>query len=405
MVSAEQNKQTATKGGWLPRQVVLLSFVSFLNDVASDIVVPLIPILLASVLAGGPVVLGLIEGVAEAVAAFLKLWSGRHSDRPGSRRKPLVVAGYLLSNVARPLIGLAGGWITVLALRSVDRVGKGIRSAPRDAMIADFAPHDRVGLAFGFHRALDNAGAVLGGVVAALALAFLTDSLQAVLLFSALPGLACLLLIGVGVQESVTAGREVLPGREARPPLAWAALSSRMRRYLAVLGLFTFARVSETFLVLRGYELGGGVVELLLLWSGLNAAKAAGAYPGGMLSDRIGRRWVMIASWTAFAASFYALCRIETVAGLWGATVFYGLFTGMSEGAERALIRDLGTASERGTAFGWYYLMTGIAAIPAGLAFGLVWQHAGAALAFSFAAAVAAASALALLIWVPRAPR
>jgi MFS family permease len=382
---------------WLPRQVLVLSVVSFLNDVASDIVIPLIPILLASLLASGPAVLGLVEGTADALAALLKLWSGRHSDRLAGRRKPLVVVGYLLSNIARPLMALASGWFAVLVLRSVDRVGKGIRSAPRDAMIADFAPRDRIGLAFGFHRALDNCGAVLGALVAALALSSFTTSLQTVLWVSALPGMACVLLMALAVGEPPKA---TAPERTRLPPLSWTALSPTMRRYLVVLALFTFARVSETFLVLRGYELGGSVVELLLLWSALNAAKALAAYPGGMLSDRIGRKAVMLASWTAFAASFYFLCRLDTMGALWAVTLLYGAFAGLSEGAERALIEDLGESRERGTAFGWYYLMTGIAAIPAGAAFGLLWQYAGPSMAFSFAAAMACASALLIPLWV-----
>lgn len=386
---------------WLPRQVVLLSFVSFLNDVASNIVVPLIPIVLASLLAAGPAALGLVEGAAEAVAALLKLWSGRRSDLLSGRRKGLVVGGYLLSNLARPMIAFAGGWIGVLVLRCVDRVGKGVRSAPRDAMIADFSPRDRIGLAFGFHRALDNLGAVLGGLTAALALTAWTSNLRDVLLASVLPGVACVLLVAFGVGEPATP--KAAP-RPALPPLSWRSLSHRMRRCLWVLGLFTFARVSETFLVLRGYELGGGAVQLLLLWSALNAAKALAAYPGGMVSDRFGRQAVMLASWTAYAASFLFLAGLDTLAGLWSVTLFYGIFAGLSEGAERALIEDLGTAGERGTAFGWYYLVIGIAAVPAGVVFGLLWQYRGASSAFLLAAVMAAASALLIPLWVRAAP-
>ncbi len=400
-VEQSPQHQRSVSRYWLPRQVVLLSLVSFLNDVASDIVVPLIPIVLASLLAAGPAALGLVEGAADAVASLLKLWSGRRSDVLSGRRKGLVVGGYLLSNLARPLIALAGGWITVLVLRCVDRVGKGVRSAPRDAMIADFSPRDRVGLAFGFHRALDNMGAVLGGLIAAFTLAVWTTSLHTVLLASVLPGIACVLLIAFGIGEPAHASAAPRP---ALPPLSWRSLSHRMRRYLWVLALFTFARVSETFLVLRGYELGGGVVQLLLLWSALNAAKALAAYPGGMVSDRFGRQAVMLASWTAYAASFVLLAGMDTLAGLWSVTLFYGIFAGLSEGAERALIEDLGTAGERGTAFGWYYLMTGIAAVPAGVLFGLLWQHGGAASAFALAAAMALASALAIPLWVRAAP-
>jgi len=378
----------------LPRTVIALGLVSFLNDVASDIVIPLIPIVLATVLAAGPVALGLVEGVADAVASFLRLWAGRHSDVTLGRRKPLVVAGYALSNLARPLLALAGGWITVLVLRSIDRVGKGVRSAPRDAWVADVTPRELTGKAFGVHRAFDNAGAVGGGLLAAAAMAYAGTSLHNVILYSAVPGALCLLLI-LRVRD--------VPQRSAPeklPPLRWGALSGGMRRYLLVLGAFTFARVSETFLVLYGHGLGMSVVELLLLWSALNAMKSAGAYAGGVVSDRVGRKAVMLASWIGFALAYYFVCRTSAAGGLWTVTLFYGALEGLSEGAERALIKEFGREGEQGTAFGWYHLLVGVAAIPAGAIFGSLWQLGSAAIAFSFAGAVAAASALLLAFWV-----
>jgi MFS family permease len=378
----------------LPRTVIALGLVSFLNDVASDIVIPLIPIVLATVLAAGPVALGLVEGVADAVASFLRLWAGRRSDAMLGRRKPLVIAGYALSNLARPLLALAGGWIVVLILRSIDRVGKGIRSAPRDAWVADVAPRELTGKAFGVHRAFDNAGAVAGGLVAAAVLSATHTGLQQVILYSAIPGVLCLLLI-LGVRD---APPRAAP--EKLPPLRWSVLSAGMRRYLLALGAFTFARVSETFLVLYGHGLGMSVVELLLLWSALNAAKSAGAYAGGVVSDRVGRRAVMLASWIGFALAYYLVCRTSTPAGLWIVTVIYGTLAGLSEGAERALIKEFGREGEQGTAFGWYYLLVGLAAIPAGALFGALWQLQSAAAAFSFAGAVAAVSALLLAFWV-----
>ena len=255
----------------LPRTVVVLGLVSFFNDFASDIVIPLIPILLATVLAAGPVALGLIEGVADAVASLLKLWSGRHSDVMSGRRKGLIVAGYTLSNIARPMLGLAGSWPVVLVLRSIDRVGKGLRSAPRDALVADATPPHMRGYAFGFHRALDNGGAVAGGLTAAAVLAWSDLSLTEVILWSAVPGFVAVLLLGAGVKVEKPAAVQV---PVALPPLRWSALSLPMRRYLLVLMLFTFARASETFILLLGHQLGVGVVELLLLWSALNLAKA-----------------------------------------------------------------------------------------------------------------------------------
>lgn len=377
--------------------VVVLGAVSFFNDLASDIVIPLIPILLATVLSAGPVALGLVEGIADAVASLLKLWSGRHSDALRGRRKGLTVAGYLLSNIARPLLGLAGSWVAVLLLRSLDRVGKGLRSAPRDALLADATPPGMRGYAFGFHRALDNGGAVAGSLAAAAVLAWSGLSLTQVILWSALPGVVAIALLILGVRDAPRPAPAAVP--VALPPLSWSVLSQPMRRYLMVLTLFTFARASETFILLRGHELGVGVVELLLLWAALNLAKAATSTWGGRLADRLGRGALLVLSWGAFALSFALLGQVAQSAALWTVTVAYGLLMGMGEGAERAAISDHAGAAERGTAFGWYHLAVGLAAIPAGLMFGLIWQGLGAGTAFSAAAAVAALAALLLRTW------
>jgi MFS family permease len=374
----------------LPRTVVLLSVVSFLNDMASDMVIPLLPILLATVLAAGPIALGLIEGVADAVASFLKLWSGRHSDALGGKRKGLAVAGYALSNLARPLLGLAGSWLSLLMLRSIDRVGKGIRSAPRDALIVDSTLAATRGAAFGFHRALDNAGAVLGSLLAAATLTWTQASLAEVIFWSALPGAASVALLAFAVKETAPAR----PTPAAAPPsLRWSLLSPAMRRYLLVLLLFTFARTSETFIVLRGHELHLSAAHLLVLWAGLNLAKAIAAAAGGVLADRLARSDVMFVSWGVNALLYTAMSFVGSAAWLWAVTLAYGLFAGLSEGAERAAIGDLAKAEERGTAFGWYNMMLGIGAIPAGLAFGWMWARFGAATAWMWAAIIAALSA------------
>ncbi len=386
----------------LPRTVLLLGLVSFFNDMASEIVIPLVPILLATVLHAGPVALGVIEGVAEAVASLLKLWSGRHSDKLGGRRKGLAVAGYGLSNLARPLLGLAGSWLTVLLLRSIDRIGKGIRSAPRDALVADATPPHLIGFAYGYHRALDNGGAVLGSLVAAAALAWTSLSLPQAILWSALPGAVAVLLALFGIKD--TARPAVAAPRRILPPLRWSLLSLPMRRYLRVLALFTLARASETFILLHGYELGSGTVSLLLLWAALNLAKAATATWGGSLADRWGRKALILLSWSAFAITFALIGQASTPAALWAATIAYGLFAGLGEGAERALISDFAAQDERGTAFGWYHLIAGLSAIPGGLLFGGIWHFHGAAWAFGCAGAAAALATLLLRGWAwPRA--
>ena len=405
----------------LPRTVIVLGLVSFFNDFASDIVTPLIPILLATVLAAGPVALGFIEGVADAIASLLKLWSGRHSDIMSGRRKGLAVAGYTLSNLARPLLGLAGSWPMILALRSIDRMGKGLRSAPRDALVADAAPRHMHGYAFGYHWAMDNGGGVAGSLAAAAVLTWSGLSLTEVILWSAVPGFVAVLLLGVGVKEekpgegksgegmpreekpaTVHAAAQLpdnAPAPAALPPLRWSVLSLPMRRYLLVLMLFTFARASETFILLLGHQLGIGVVELLLLWSALNLSKSVTSTWGGQLADSLGRGALMLFGWISFSLSFILLGMVVNGTQLWTVGIFYGLCAGMSEGAERAIISDYASPRERGTAFGWYHLMIGIAAIPAGLLFGSIWQFQSSQVAFIFAGGLAAFAALLLRMW------
>ena len=379
----------------LPRTVIVLGLVSLFNDLASEIVVPLIPILLATVLGAGPVALGLIEGVADAVASLLKLWSGRRSDVLGGRRKGLTLAGYVISNVARPLLGLASGWGLVLLLRVVDRVGKGLRTAPRDALIADATSMDIRGYAFGFQRALDNAGALGGSLVAAAVLAWSGVTLTQMILLSAIPGFAAVLCLAAGVKEAPQTG--FVP--PAAPPLSWRALSPAMRRYLLVLGLFTLARASETFILLLGHERGVLTVELLLLWATMSLAKALTSTLGGRMADRMSRGTVIVTSWSAFAATFALFALFPGQLALWLITVVYGLFAGFGEGAERAVISDFASAEERGTAFGWYNLVLGLAAVPAGVLFGGVWHYLHAPAAFLLAAAIAAAAVVLLRMW------
>ena len=384
----------------LPRTIIALGLVSLFNDLASEIVVPLIPILLTTTLGAGPVALGVIEGTADAIAALLKLWSGRRSDALGGRRKGLTLAGYLLSNLARPLLGLAGSWGGVLLLRSVDRVGKGLRTAPRDALIADAVPARIRGYAYGFNRAMDNGGAVGGSLLAAAVLSWSHIGLTQMILLSAIPGFVAILALVIGVKENPAPA----PSTLSAPPPALGPLSSGMRRYLAVVGLFTLARASETFILLLGHQRGAGVVELLLLWAVLSLAKATTSILGGRIADRIPRGSVVAISWSAFAGAFALFALFQGQQALWLITVGYGLFTGFGEGAERAVISDFAAERERGTAFGWYNLVVGFAAIPSGLLFGGLWHYHGAAASFLTAGALALIAAVLLRGWAwPRA--
>ena len=412
----------------LPSTVIALGLVSFFNDLASEIVVPLMPILLATVLGAGPVALGLIEGVADAIAAALRLWSGRRSDQLGGRRKGLVLAGYALSNLVRPLLALAGSWVSVLVLRSLDRVGKGLRTAPRDALVSDATPAAMRGYAYGFQRALDNGGAVGGSLIAAAVLAWSTIGLQQMILLSVIPGALAVVCVVFGVRTTPSPSAPPLLGKEGRtpttpspsapsllekegsgaaalPPLRWSALGVPMRRYLAVIGLFTLARASETFIVLLGHQRGASTVELLVLWAALSLAKSITATQGGKLADRLGCIAPIALSWTALAVGFVLLAVLPGQAALWVVTIGYGLFAGLGEGAERALSGDFSQERERGTAFGWYNLMLGLFAVPAGVMFGGLWQVFGAPAAFATAGLLGGATVVLLLAWVKPAMR
>lgn len=379
----------------LPRAVVVLGFVSLLNDFASEMVVPLIPLVLVTVLAAGPAVLGAIEGMADAVSNLLKLWAGRRSDAAGRRRKPFVIFGYTLSNIARPLIGISGSWATVLVIRVTDRIGKGLRSAPRDALLADAIVDGQTGRAYGFTRALDHGGAVLGALTAAAVVHFGTERLDVVIALSAIPGLAAVLLIAFGVREPQ---RPI--ATTAAPLPRWSALAPPLQRYLLALAVFMLGRIPETFLLLRGHELGMPVVELLLFWAALHVIKASLSEFAGRATDRIGRRPILIAGWSAYAALLLALAFVDSSRLLWGVGLALGVYFGLTEGAERALVRDLASPTERGTAFGWYHMMAGLSAIPAGLLLGGLWSYFGVTVAFVVSAAITALATAGFIRWV-----
>jgi MFS family permease len=376
----------------IPGTVIVLGFVSFFNDLASDMVIPLIPLLLSTELAAGPLMLGMIEGVADALASFMKLWSGRYSDRLGGRRKRLALVGYVISNSVRPFFGAVSGWFGLLVLRSVDRFGKGIRSAPRDALVADVTAPAQRAIAFGFHRAMDNAGAVGGALLAAAVMAWSGLSIREVIAWSVVPGFIGVFLLWWLVKE---------PKADARPllkpaPLAWRGLSPTLQHYLLLLAWFTFARVSETFIILFGHKLGMSAVNLLLLWAMLNLAKSLASWWGGRAALVFGKERVMAISWIAYAANFVLLSLTSSALMLWAVTLVYGIFAGLGEGIERAVISDFAAPQERGTAYGWYNMMLGVSAIPAGLLFGGIWQWFGAPYAFLFSGLIAAVAALTL---------
>jgi len=378
----------------LPRTVWLIGLISLLNDAASEMIFPLVPLYLAAVLMAGPRVLGLIEGISEATASLLKLFSGVIADRTG-RTKPWVLGGYALAGFARPLIALAGSWPAVLALRLVDRVGKGLRTSPRDALLAASVAPGARGLAFGLHRAMDNAGALVGPLAASLLLG-LGWSLREVILLALVPAILCLLL-SLGLREPRAADRP------ASPAFSWRleGLPRAFKRYLLVLALFTLGNASNMFLLLRAREFGLPEAQVPLAWAAVSLVAMLLSTPLSALSDKIGRARLIHAGWLAYAAFYLGMGLLPPgiPLALYGLFAGYGLFMAATEGAEKALVADLAPPALRGTAFGWFNLTAGLGLLPASLVFGALYQWAGAATAFAFSAACAFGAALLLITW------
>ena len=389
----------------IPKTVLVLGFVSFLNELSSQIVAPLIPLLLVTTLAAGPIAMGLVDGVADAAASLFRLWSGRRSDVLGKKRKVFIVVGYGLSSVARPLVGLALGWPMVLILRSLDRIGKGVRGAPRDALVADATPEALRGRAYGINRAFDYAGAVVGSLLAAAALLWISNQISVVIMLSAIPAAIALGLLVLLVKDVPHTKPSAVPTRP--PPLRWGALSTPSRRFLSVLMLFAFARASESFILLRAHELGMSNIHVLLLWAALCAVQAGVAWVAGGLSDRFSKVSVVTFAWLAYGVSLLGLAAVGSVTCMWIAVVVYALLSGMGEGAEKSLVSALATDADRGTVFGWSTMIGGLGAIPAGFLFGFIWQQATAGVAFAAFGVVAIVSAAILrgLALTPERPQ
>ncbi|HEX9185586.1 MAG TPA: MFS transporter [Vicinamibacteria bacterium] len=385
----------------LPRTVRSLGLVSLLTDASSEMIYPLLPAFLTGTLRAGPAFLGAVEGLAETVAAALKIVSGRVSDRL-PRRKPLVVAGYSLSSLVRPLVALATAPAHVLAVRLLDRVGKGLRSAPRDALLASVVPRGDRGRAFGFQRAMDHAGAMVGPLLASAAM-LLTSDLRVVFALAALPAALAVLALVVGVREVPRALDAPTDALEAAPPRA--PLEPGLVRYLGVLALFTLGNSSDAFLLLRAQEAGTALAAIPALWALHHLVKAAASTWGGTLSDRVGRRRVILAGWSVYALAYAGFAAAASPLAVAGLFAFYGLFHALTEGAERALVADLAGEPARGRAFGLFHAVTGAALLPASLLTGLLWQGFGAGVALGTGAGLALLAALALLALVPEPER
>ncbi|UCF18661.1 MAG: MFS transporter [Gemmatimonadota bacterium] len=378
-----------------PRNVLGLGAVSFFNDVSSEMIYPLLPTFLVRVLGASLPAVGLIEGAAESINSFVKLFAGSLSDRLG-RRKPLVALGYGLAALARPLIaGTEAVW-QVLTLRLTDRLGKGIRSAPRDALLAKSAPPGALGLAFGTQRALDHAGALLGPILAGALLLFITRDLRLIFALSAIPAALTLLLLWRAVSEVPRAGVETA----AHQGLA-GLRSPELRRTLFVFFVFTLANSTDAFLLLRASQLGVATAMLPFLWAAFHASKTFWSFPGGDWADRFGARGVIAAGWAVYALVYLGFALAFAQWHAWALFIAYGLYFGLAEGPEKALVAQFAQGSQLGAAMGGYQLAVGVGALPASLAFGLLWQWAGPSGAFLTGAGVAGLALVFLLTLVP----
>ena len=378
----------------LPRTVWLIGFISLVNDSASEMLYPLIPLYLSSVLMAGPRALGIIEGIAEATASLLKLFSGVIVDHT-RRAKPWILFGYGLAGFGRPLIAFIGSWPWLLAIRFADRVGKGLRTSPRDALLAASVDAERRGLAFGLHRALDNAGAVVGPLLAAALLASQVP-LRQVFLWSVVPAAVCLAL-AFAIREERT------PPPAPPGPFDWRLgdMPPVFKRYLAVVALFTLGNSSNMFLLLRARELGVSEAHIPLLWACVSVVAMLFSTPLSALSDRVGRVRLLLGGYVAYGLFYFGLGLIaHDGARLFALFGFYGLFMAATEGVEKALVADLAPPTRRGTAFGWFNLTSGVALLPASVVFGGLYQAVAPLAAFAFSGGCALLAAALLWRWV-----
>jgi MFS family permease len=377
----------------LPSNVWLIGAISLMNDTASDMLYPLIPLYLSAVLMSGPKALGIIEGLAEATSSILKLVAGVFVDKT-HQTKPWIVWGYAVAGFSRPLISIASSWVGVLGMRMLDRVGKGLRSSPRDTLLAASVPPERRGLAFGLHRSMDNAGAVLGPILAAVLLGY-GFKVRDLFLISIIPAVLCLGL-SLLIREPKNALADLSRGK-----FSWNVrdLPTNFKRYLVAVMVFTLGNSSNMFLLLRAKELGLPAAQVPLAWATISAIAMIFGTPLSALSDRFGRIRSIAAGWLAYGLFYLCLGFLSpgNPVLLFGLFAFYGLFLAATEGVEKALVADLAPAAMLGTAYGWFNLASGIILLPASIVFGWLYENAGATVVFEFSACCAVGSTALLL--------
>ncbi len=406
-----QEKPSALRA--LPRNVWVVSVTSFLTDISSEMIINLLPLFLANVLGVKTGVIGLIEGVAETTASLLKVVSGWLSDRLG-QRKWLAVAGYGLSTVVKPLFYFVTSWWGVLALRFSDRVGKGIRTAPRDALVADSISERHRGLAFGLHRAADTGGAMVG-VLIALAVVWAARSgsvglerstFQTVVLISFVPAVLAVLTLALGAQD-VAGGRKRTGSGSAQKVAVRSVVQGPFKAFLLIVVLFTLGNSSDAFLILRAEERGLSVIGILAMVATFNGVYALVAGPAGALSDRVGRRWLIVGGWLMYGLIYLGFALARSGWQVWLLYAIYGVYYGLTEGTAKALVADLVAPERRGVGYGIFNAVVGVMAFPASLVAGLLWQGGGGwdglgpQAPFLFGAALALVAAALMWRWLP----
>ena len=392
----------------LPRNIWAVGFTSMFMDISSEMVMNILPLFLSNVLGVQTSIIGLIDGIAEATASILKLFSGWLSDRLGGR-KWLAVAGYGLSALVKPFFYIANSWGLVAGVRWADRVGKGIRTAPRDALVADSVTPEVRGLAFGFHRAMDTAGAFIGILIAALVV-WLTQksdvllarsTFQIIVLASLLPALLAVLSLVVGAQDVA------VQGQRAAPKFSLRNMGKPFTIFMVIVSLFTLGNSADAFLVLRAQNLGVSVLGILIMLAAFNLIYTLVSTPAGSLSDRIGRRRLIIGGWLVYAVIYFGFALARSSWQVWVLYALYGVYYGLAYGSAHALVADLVPENLRGTAYGTYNAVIGLLAFPASFIAGVLWQGIGAwtgfgpSAPFFFGGLLALLAALLMLFWMP----
>ncbi len=377
------------------KNVTIAGLVSFFMDVSSEMIYPLVPLFLANVLGVNKSVIGLIEGIAESTASLLKVFSGWFSDRIGNR-KWLMAAGYGISTLSRPIVAFATGWQHVMGSRFMDRFGKGVRTAPRDAIIAESSEKTHLGRAFGFHRSMDTMGAVVGPAIAFFLLGIFSNNYRIVFWLSMIPGVIAVLLIIFFIKEK----KKVFPVHEERPKLALKHFDWRFKFFVAIATLFAIGNSSDVFLILRAQQIGIPTIMIPVVYLLFNLVYSLSSIPAGIAADRFGRKRVILLGFVLFAVLYYGFAVARDTSAIWALFAFYGLFMGLTEGIQKAFLSTIIPQDFKATAFGVFNTAVGLAMFPASLIGGWLWDHVSPAATFYFGSITASLSSVLFVVFI-----